>query len=142
MYRDDLAATHSRVESLQRDLAMAQAQGVRDQRRIAMLQSQLQVLQQTIARLGGHAPQEHIIYASRGNIILALGICSIILCSLLGPLAWAMGNDELRRIRRGLTPAGDEMSAAAGRVCGIVATAILFCLMLVLIVVLGGRSHA
>lgn len=142
MYRDDLAATHARLESLQRDLDEAQAQGIRDQRRIAMLQSQLQVLQQTVVRLGGHAPQQHIIYASRGNIILALGICSIILCSLLGPIAWAMGNDELRRIRLGLTPAGDATSAAAGRVCGIVATAILFVVMMALIFVLAARSPA
>jgi hypothetical protein len=139
MYRDDLAATHARLDSLQRDLDEAQAQGVRDQRRITTLQSQLQVLQQTVVRLGGSPPQQQIIHASRGNLILALGILAIILCSLLGPIAWALGNDELRRIRLGHTPPTDATAAAAGRVCGIVGTAILFLVMLMLIVFLASR---
>jgi len=142
MYRDDLAATHARVEALQADLATAQTRGALDQHRIAMMQQQLQTMQQTIARLGGHAPQQHFVHAPRGNAILALGICSLVLCALLGPIAWAMGNDEIRRIRMGLTPADAETATAAGRICGIVATAILFLLMLALVVVLASSRHA
>ena len=37
MYRDDLAATHARMEQLQRELSLASRQGVTDQQRIAAL---------------------------------------------------------------------------------------------------------
>jgi hypothetical protein len=49
MYRDDLAATHARVEQLQRELALASSTAVHDQQRIAQLTAQLAAMQQALA---------------------------------------------------------------------------------------------
>lgn len=45
--------------------------------------------------------------SSNGTLILVLGILSLVLCGLLGPVAWIMGNNALRNIDAGL---GDPMS--------------------------------
>jgi hypothetical protein len=59
------------------------------------------------------------------------------MCTVLGPFAWSMGTEELRRIDMGLTPPHQRGSAAAGRVCGIVATCVMcFSLLMVMFVLL------
>src|SRR4051812_22466469 len=55
----------------------------------------------------------------RGVVILVLGICSLVtgLGIILGPMAWIMGNNDLREIRAGrMDPAG-EGNTNAGRIC-------------------------
>src|SRR5262245_41781377 len=37
----------------------------------------------------------------RGTLILVLGILSLVICGLLGPFAWVMGNNDLREMRAG-----------------------------------------
>jgi len=64
-------------------------------------------------------------YASRGTTVLVLGILSIMVCSIMGPIAWSMGGEELRRIAAGETSPMGQQSAFAGRICGIVATVML-----------------
>jgi len=64
-------------------------------------------------------------YASRGTTVLVLGILSIMACSVLGPIAWSMGTEELRRISSGETSPLGQQSAFAGRICGIVSTVLL-----------------
>jgi hypothetical protein len=56
---------------------------------------------------------------------LVLGILSIVVCQILGPFAWKMGNDELKAIaERRRSPEGQGM-AQAGKICGIVGTVLL-----------------
>src|SRR4051794_38026678 len=62
----------------------------------------------------GGVPQ--YIYQSRGSTILVLGILSLVVCSVLGPIAWSMGNEEQRRIAAGQTP--PDSNVGAGKVCG------------------------
>ena len=73
---------------------------------------------------GGDAPAMYR-YASRGTTVLVLGILSIMVCSIMGPIAWSMGGEELRRIAAGETSPMGQQSAFAGRICGIVATVML-----------------
>ncbi|HEU0034360.1 MAG TPA: DUF4190 domain-containing protein [Kofleriaceae bacterium] len=130
MYRDDLAATHARVEQLQRELSAASSQTVQDQQRIAALTAQLAATQAALQRLGG-ALQHYqpygasYIFPSRGGTVLTLGILSLVVCSVMGPIAWAMGNEELRRIESGQTSPDGRGSVVAGRVCGIISSVLL-----------------
>jgi len=62
-------------------------------------------------------------YPSRGTTILVLGILSLVICSILGPIAWSMGNEENRRIAAGQAP--PDSNAAAGRICGMIASILL-----------------
>lgn len=64
-------------------------------------------------------------YASRGTTVLVLGILSIMICNILGPIAWSMGGEELRRIAAGEAPPQGHQGAFAGRICGMVATVLL-----------------
>ena len=62
---------------------------------------------------------------SQAVTALVLGVLSIVVCQLLGPFAWKMGNDELRAITEGRrSPEGQSM-AQAGKITGIVGTCLL-----------------
>lgn len=128
MYRDDLVAAHARLEELERELAAASSQATQDQQRIAQLTAQLAAVRESLVRMGqvmpAYMPPQYI-YASRAATVLVLGILSLVLCAVMGPIAWAMGNEELRRIDVGTTPGLARSSVVAGRICGIVGTAIL-----------------
>jgi hypothetical protein len=77
--------------------------------------------------------------ASSGNATLALvlGIvglvgglgscccCLFVVLAVCAPIAWYLGQQELRAIRQGRAPASGEGAAQAGMVCGIIGTAIL-----------------
>ena len=141
MYRDDLEAIHARATALQNELNAAQAKGARDDQRIAMLTAQLQATQQALSRFGAHPVAPAYLFMSRGGTILALGICSLVLCSLLGPIAWAMGSEEMRRISLGQTSPEGQSQASAGRICGIVATAFLGVAVLFVVFFLSTASH-
>ena len=73
----------------------------------------------------------------RGVLILVFGILGLVLCFPFGIAAWIMGSNDLNEIRAGrIDPTGEGLTQA-GRICGIVATAlaavglIFFVLMLV-----------
>ncbi len=132
MYRDDLAATHARVEQLQRELSSASSQQSQDKQRIAALTAQLAAMQQALARMGGAMQQynyqqqyQSYAYHARGSTVLTLGILSLVLCSVMGPIAWAMGNEELRRIDSGQTSPDSRGAVSAGRICGIISSVLL-----------------
>lgn len=126
MYRDDLAATHARLDQLQRELADAQSAKLEDKQRIALLTAQLAAAQQALQRLGAGTPH-HAGYPmpGRGNTILVLGVLSVVLCQVVGPIAWAMGNEEMRRIDSGLVDPSTRNAAFAGRICGMVSTILM-----------------
>lgn len=70
---------------------------------------------------------------------LILGICSILCCQILGPIAWYLGSQEGKAIREGRSsPAGDGL-AKAGMILGIVGT-VLLVLSFIWIFFMGGMA--
>jgi hypothetical protein len=60
--------------------------------------------------------------------VLVLGILSLVVCGILGPFAWSMGNRALREIDASQltpTPLGGRETVNIGRILGMVATALL-----------------
>jgi hypothetical protein len=70
---------------------------------------------------------------SQATTVLVLGILSIVLCQILGPIAWKLGNDELKAITDRRRPPDGQAMAQAGKICGIVGTALLGVAVLFLI---------
>jgi hypothetical protein len=66
--------------------------------------------------------------AHRGSLILTLGILGLVglvICVpalILGPMAWAMGNNDLALIRAGRMEREGEGATSAGQTCGMIAT--------------------
>ena len=77
-----------------------------------------------------HATRPH-----RGVAVLVLGVVSLFTIPfILGPIAWAMGSNDLRQMSLcRMDPAGRGMTEA-GRICGIVST--IFGLLLFAVFVL------
>jgi hypothetical protein len=71
--------------------------------------------------------------ASQATTILVLGIIGIVLCQLLGPVAWVMGNNEVQAIDAGRRPPENRGTANAGRILGIIATVLLALSIIVII---------
>ena len=69
---------------------------------------------------GGAYPE-----ASQATTILVLGIIGIVLCQILGPIAWVMGNNELAAIDAGRRAPENRGTANAGRILGIIGTVLL-----------------
>lgn len=74
--------------------------------------------------------------ASQATTVLVLGILSLVICQVLGPFAWVMGNRELEAIDSGLRPPENRGTANAGRILGIIGTALLAIGIIVLAFVL------
>lgn len=58
----------------------------------------------------------------RGGTVLALGIIGIVLCFITGIIAWVIGNNDLKEMKRGLRDPEGESLTKAGMICGIIAT--------------------
>ena len=61
----------------------------------------------------------------QSTTVLVLGIVSLVVCQILGPFAWVMGNRVVREIDSSRGLMGGRSSANAGRICGIIATVLL-----------------
>lgn len=61
----------------------------------------------------------------QGTLILVLGILSLVVCQILGPVAWIMGNTALREIDASPGSYKNRGNVQAGRICGIISTALL-----------------
>ncbi|MEY4174082.1 MAG: hypothetical protein RI900_1247 [Actinomycetota bacterium] len=74
----------------------------------------------------GHQPYRTRLDHPNGTTVLVLGILSLVVCGLLGPVAWVMGNNALREIdaQPGVDYA-NRGNITAGRICGIIGTAFL-----------------
>lgn len=85
-------------------------------------------------------PQESGAYpeSSQATTVLVLGIIGIVLCQLLGPVAWIMGNNELQAIDAGRRPPENRGTANAGRILGIISTVLLALGILAIIFVIVG----
>ena len=62
---------------------------------------------------------------SQATTILVLGILSLVICQILGPIAWVMGNNELAGIDAGRRPPQNRGTAQAGRILGIISTVLM-----------------
>jgi hypothetical protein len=61
----------------------------------------------------------------RGTLILVLAILGFVLCGFLGPVAWIMGNNDLREMRAGrMDPEGEGLTQA-GRIIGIITSVLM-----------------
>jgi hypothetical protein len=77
----------------------------------------------------GAPPADH----HQATTVLVLGIISLVLCQILGPFAWVMGNRVVREIDAAGGTVGGRSTANAGRICGIIASALLGLSILLLI---------
>jgi hypothetical protein len=77
--------------------------------------------------------------SSQAITALVLGILSIVCCQIAGPIAWYIGNQELKAIQAGASPAAGESLAKAGKILGIIGT-VLFVLWLLWIFFMGGMA--
>jgi hypothetical protein len=62
---------------------------------------------------------------SRATTVLVLGILGIVICSILAPIAWYLGNEEVRAIDAGRRDPTNRSTANAGRILGIIGTVLL-----------------
>jgi hypothetical protein len=76
---------------------------------------------------------------SRATTALVLGIISVVCCQFLAPIAWYIGNQELKNIRAGYVSTEYEGTAKAGMILGIIGT-ILLGLGLLWIIFFGGLA--
>ncbi|WP_327085093.1 DUF4190 domain-containing protein [Nonomuraea sp. NBC_01738] len=90
----------------------------------------------------GQRPLTH----PNGTTILVLGILSLVVCMIIGPFAWNMGNKALREIDSSGYYYENRGMVQAGRICGIVGTSIMilmvggYVLLFGLAALLGGFS--
>ena len=75
----------------------------------------------------------------QATTILVLGILGLLLCGVLGPFAWSMGNKALREIDASQGQLAGRETVNIGRILGIITTVLLVLGIVVLVafVVLG-----
>lgn len=78
----------------------------------------------------GYAVPDH----QQSTLVMILGILSLVLCQVLGPVAWIMGNRVVREIDSAQGRLGGRSQAQAGRICGIIATALMIITILFVVV--------
>ena len=67
-------------------------------------------------------PRDH----TNGTTVLVLGILSLVVCGVLGPIAWSMGNTALREMDAEPNVVWNNRgNVTAGRICGMIGTAFL-----------------
>lgn len=71
---------------------------------------------------------------SNATTVLVLGIVAIVVCGILGPFAWVMGNNEIAGIDAGRRDPKNRGTAQAGRILGIIATVLMIVAVVVLLV--------
>jgi multisubunit Na+/H+ antiporter MnhB subunit len=82
----------------------------------------------------GMQPQPQSLRPHRGSAVLVLGILGLIVCPILGIVAWVMGNNDLRQMAAGQMDVSGRGLTSAGRICGMISV-ILVCLNAVIAIV-------
>jgi len=74
---------------------------------------------------GNYAPYAQMgnPFESEGTKIMIFGILSLVVCGLLGPVAWVMGNGLKAKAEAAGYP--EPGNAKAGRICGMVASVLM-----------------
>jgi len=62
---------------------------------------------------------------AQATTVLVLGILGLVVCGIMGPVAWTMGNRVVREIDASGGALGGRTEANVGRILGIVATALI-----------------
>jgi hypothetical protein len=81
----------------------------------------------------------------QATLVLILGILGLVLCQVISPFAWVMGNRVIKEIDASGGTVGGRSSANAGRICGIIGTVLfgavlLFAGGLVVVAILGAAA--
>lgn len=77
----------------------------------------------------------------QGTTVLVMGILSIVVCGVLGPIAWGMGNKAMREMDANpQITYSNRSNVNAGRICGIVGTVLMVLGILAFIVVIAAAS--
>jgi uncharacterized membrane protein YjgN (DUF898 family) len=71
------------------------------------------------------APQQYYPEDSQATVSLVLGILGLIICNILAPFAWAIGNTEVNAIDAGRRDPANRGMAQAGKILGIIGTVLL-----------------
>lgn len=74
----------------------------------------------------------------RGVLILVFGILSLVVCPFFGIAAWVMANNDLQEMTMGRMDLTGRDMTKAGRICGMVGTALLGLQVLIIIVAVIG----
>jgi hypothetical protein len=61
----------------------------------------------------------------QATTVLVLGILGLVLCQVISPFAWVMGNRVVREIDASAGRLGGRSMANAGRICGIIGTILI-----------------
>jgi hypothetical protein len=77
--------------------------------------------------------------SGRATTTLVLGVLSILCCQFLGPVAWYLGNQELKAIASGASPVSGEGVTKAGKILGIIGT-VLLAIVCLWILFMGGLA--
>lgn len=88
-----------------------------------------------------YGPIEH----PQGTTILVLGILGIVVCAILAPVAWVMGNNAIREIDANPGRYSNRGTVQAGRLCGMIYSILLivaFVGIALLLVVAGASSSS
>ncbi len=107
----------------------------------------------SIAELAGDSPlgpvgpprvtQRVRLTPHRGTTVLVLGILGLLVCFILGIIAWVMGNNDLRQMKAGRMDPSGLGSTRAGRICGMISTIMAIVgiglWILMIAVAIGGR---
>ena len=95
---------------------------------------------QPVLGQGPYGPQG--LQESRATMILVFGILSIVVCQFFGPFAWSMGSEDLRKMDQGIMNPRERGSVVAGRICGIIGTALMIIWVLVVGLAILGAATA
>jgi|GEM_PF-730272 len=79
---------------------------------------------------GRHSNRNRSVQSGRSDLVLFLGILSLFMCGPLGIVAWVMANAELKKIRAGEASPQKIGVVKAGRVLGILGTAIFVAVLI------------
>lgn len=79
---------------------------------------------------GGYGGGDH----PQGTTILVLGILSLVLCQILGPFAWSMGNKALREIDSSGRNYTNRGNIVAGRICGMISSILLIISVVIIVI--------
>lgn len=80
--------------------------------------------------------------ASSAVTALVLGILGIVLCPLLGPIAWVLGRKGEQEIDASGGAVGGRGLATAGKVLGIIGTFLIVIVVVGLLLLVAGSSAA
>ncbi len=73
---------------------------------------------------------------SQATTVLVLGILGLVVCGILGPIAWYLGNQEIAAVGAGRRSPQNISNAKVGRILGIITTVLLALGILLLIILI------